>query len=309
MTTGMTTGLAQLTQNQVIRWAESAQKKTVHGRVIDRIDQLAQADARWFAVQIEAGLSNSYCCGNTTLTFPLMSAIKPFLLLYLLEQWGEKEVFQRVGVEPSDAPFNSLKQLIIDRGRPRNPMINSGAIALTEKLPGDSASQRCQNLCDWLNERSGAQLWLDEETLASVRLAGREVNQSLARYLSEAGYLENLELALDAYEQICCLSGQVKDLACLGKLLAIENDWLKPLHRQIVNAVMLTCGLYEASSRFAIRIGLPMKSGISGALLAVVPGQGAIACYGPALDNVGNSVAGLTFIEALSKGLQLNLFG
>lgn len=309
MTTGMTTGLARLTQNQLIRWAESAQKRAVHGRVIERIDQLAQADARWFAVQIEVGLGNSYCCGNTTLTFPLMSAIKPFLLLYLLERWGEQEVFQQIGVQPSDAPFNSLKQLIVDRGRPRNPMINSGAIALTEKLPGDNASQRCQNLCDWLNERSGAQLWLDEEMLASVRLAGREVNQSLARYLSEAGYLENLEMALDAYEQICCLSGQVRDLARLGKLLAIESDWLKPLHRQIVNAVMLACGLYEASSRFAIRIGLPIKSGISGALLAVVPGQGAIACYGPALDSVGNSVAGLAFIEALSKELQLNLFG
>jgi glutaminase len=101
----------------------------------------------------------------------------------------------------------------------------------------------------------------------------------------------------------------VKDLARLGRLLAAESDWLKTLNRQIVNAVMLTCGLYEASSRFAIRIGLPMKSGISGALLAVVPGQGAIACYGPALDSAGNSVAGLAFTEALSRGLQLNLFG
>lgn len=305
----MKTGLAQLTQNQIIQWAENAQKRAGQGRVIDRIDQLAQADARWFAVQIEAGLGNSFSCGNTTLTFPLMSAIKPFLLLYLLERWGEKEVFQQVGVEPSNEPFNSLRQLIVDRGRPRNPMINSGAIALTEKLPGDSASQRCQSLYDWLNERSGAKLWLDEEMLASVRLAGRETNQSLARYLSEAGYLENLELALDTYEQICCLSGQVKDLARLGRLLAAESEWLETLNRQIVNAIMLTCGLYEASSRFAIRIGLPMKSGISGALLAVVPGQGAIACYGPALDSVGNSVAGLAFIEALSKGLQLNLFG
>lgn len=305
----MTTGLTQLTQNQVIRWAENAQKRAVHGRVIDRIDQLAQADARWFAVQVESGLGDSYCCGNTTLTFPLMSAIKPFLLLYLLEQWGEKEVFQQVGVEPSNEPFNSLRQLIVDRGRPRNPMINSGAIALTEKLPGNSASQRCQSLCNWLNERSGSQLWLNQEMLASVRLAGREANHALARYLSEAGYLKNLELALDTYEQICCLSGQVKDLARLGRLLATESDWLRTLNRQIVNAVMLTCGLYEASSRFAIRIGLPMKSGISGALLAVVPGQGAIACYGPALDSVGNSVAGLAFIEALSKELQLNLFG
>jgi len=305
----MATRLAQLTQNQLIKWAENAQQRSVHGRVINRIARLAQADARWFAVQIEADLGKTYCYGHTTLTFPLMSAIKPFLLLCLLEQLGEKEVFQRVGVEPSNAPFNSLKQLIVDRGRPRNPMINSGAIALAEKLSGDSPVQRCQFLCRWLNERSGSHLWLDEEMLASVRLAGRDSNQALARYLSEAGYLENLELALDTYEQICCLSGQVKDLACLGKLLATESDWLKPLHRQIVNATMLTCGLYEASSRFAIRIGLPMKSGISGALLAVVPGQGAIACYAPALDSVGNSVAGLAFIESLSKELQLNLFG
>jgi glutaminase len=305
----MTKGLAQLSEHQVIRWAQDAQKRAVHGRAIDRIAQLAQADPQWFAVKVDAGLEKNHCYGDTALTFPLMSAIKPFLLLYLLEQFGEKAVFQRVGVEPSDAPFNSLKQLIVDQGRPRNPMINSGAIALSQKLPGESASQRCQMLCSWLNERANCQLWLNEAMLASVRAAGRESNQALARYLSEAGYLENLELALDTYEQICCLSGQVNDLVGLGKLLAHENDWLKPLHRRTVNALMLTCGLYEASSSFAIRIGLPMKSGISGALLAVVPGQGAIACYGPALDTTGNSVAGLAFVESLSRKLQISVFG
>nr|WP_322721322.1 glutaminase [Nostoc sp. ChiQUE02]MDZ8234430.1 glutaminase [Nostoc sp. ChiQUE02] len=269
----------------------------------------AIADPNWFAVHIccESGKNISF--GDTGCVFPLMSVIKTFSLLYLLEHFGAETVFGWVGVEPSDAPFNSLEQLVSDRGRPRNPMINSGAITLADKLPGKDATQRTLLFCQWLNQLAGCQLRLDEVMLASVRLTRSTANEAIANYLAEIGHLENLEKALDTYEQMCCLSGRVEDLALLGKLLACENSCVSPQNRRIVNAVMSTCGLYEASAEFALRIGLPMKSGIGGGLVVIVPGEGAIACYSPALDTVANPIAGLVFVEALSQNLELSIFG
>jgi glutaminase len=300
-------GLDRLTTKELSAWVQQAQIQAERGQVVARIPLLALANPSWFAVHI--------CCeseqtinGDTERVFPLMSVIKTFSLLYLLEHLGAKTVFQWVGVEPSDAPFNSLEQLVADRGRPRNPMINSGAITLADKLPGKDARERNFVFCQWLNKLAGCQLKLDEVMLTSVRSTRSPANQAIANYLAEIGHLENIDTALDTYEQICCLSGRVQDLALLGKLLAFENSSLSSQHRRIVNAVMLTCGLYEASAQFAIKIGLPMKSGIGGGLLAIVPGEGAIACYSPALDTVGNPVAGLAFVEALAQKLKLSIF-
>ncbi|WP_442943132.1 glutaminase A [Nostoc sp.] len=290
-------------------WVQLAKTQAERGQVANRIPQLALADPGWFAVHICCKSGKTISFGDTGSIFPLMSVIKTFSLLYLLEHLGAEKVFGWVGVEPSDAPFNSLEQLISDRGHPRNPMINSGAITLSDKLPGKDASQRTLLFCQWLNQLAGCQLSLDEVMLASVRLTRSKANEAIANYLAQAGHLENIETALDTYEQICCMSGQVEDLALLGKLLACENSYLSPQNRCIVNAVMLTCGLYEASAEFAVRIGLPMKSGIGGGLVAIVPGEGAIACYSPGLDNIGNPVGAIAFIEVLAQKLELNIFG
>lgn len=302
------TGLERLTTTELSAWVEQARALTYLGRVADRIPLLAMADSRWFAVYIDCK-SGHFSQGETACVFPLMSVIKPFSLLYLLENLGAEKVFQWVGVEPSDAPFNSLDQLIADNGRPRNPMLNSGAITLADKLPGDNPRDRTRRLCQWLNQLAGSYFQLDEVMLASVRLANSITNREIAKYLTTSGYLKNLETALDTYEQICCLSGTVKDLALLGKLLTNQSKLITPQNCRSVNALMLSCGLYEASSELAIRTGLPMKSGISGTLLAIVPGEGAIACYSPVLDTVGNPVKALAFVSALSQGLQLSIFG
>ncbi|MEH2310542.1 MAG: glutaminase A [Nostoc sp.] len=301
--------LDKLTTTKLSAWVQLAKTQVERGQVADRIPQLALADPGWFAVYLCCKSGQTICFGDTACVFPLMSVIKTFSLLYLLEHFGAETVFGWVGVEPSDAPFNSLEQLIADHGRPRNPMINSGAITLADKLPGKDASQRTLLFCEWLNQLAGCQLRLDEVMLASVRLTRSTANEAIANYLAETGYLENLETALDTYEQICCISGRVEDLALLGKFLACENSYLLAQNRRIVNAVMLTCGLYEASAEFAVRIGLPMKSGIGGGLVAIIPGEGAIACYSPGLDNIGNPVAAIAFIEVLAQELQLSVFG
>jgi glutaminase len=301
--------LDKLTTENLSVWVQQAKIQAKQGRVCDRIPQLALADSGRFAVHICCESGKTLNFGDTASIFPLMSVIKTFSLLYLLENFGAETVFGWVGVEPSDAPFNSLEQLISDRGHPRNPMINSGAITLADKLPGKDANQRTLLFCQWLNQLAGCQLRLDEIMLASVRLTRSTANEAIANYLIQTSHLENLETALDIYEQICCISGRVEDLALLGKLLACENGLVKSQNRRIVNAVMSTCGLYEASAEFAVKIGLPMKSGIGGGLVAIVPGEGAIACYSPALDNIGNPVAGLVFVEALAQELQLSIFG
>jgi glutaminase len=304
----MKRGLEALTRTELSAWVRQARAFISNGTVIDRIPQLASADPNWFAVCIVSANGQVYRDGNTSCVFPLMSAIKPFSLLYLLQIFGAEKVFQWVGVEPSEVSFNSLEQLIKDNGRPRNPMINSGAITLADKLPGNSGRDRTQNLCRWLNQQARCQLELDETMLASVRLVNSQVNQEIACYLARSGYIKNIEQAIDTYEQICCLSGTVEDLARLGLLLACENDRVTERCRRTVNALMLTCGLYEASPRYAVQIGLPMKSGISGALLAAIPERGAIACYSPALDSVGNPVIAIAFVEAVAQSLELSIF-
>ncbi|MEH2374012.1 MAG: glutaminase [Nostoc sp.] len=302
-------GLDKLTTTELSAWVQLAKTQPERGQITDRIPQLALADPAWFAVHICCKSGKTISFGDAACIFPLMSVIKAFSLLYLLEHLGAETVFGWVGVELSDAPFNSLEQLIADRGRPRNPMINSGAITLSDKLPGKDANQRTFLFCQWLNQLAGCQLRLDEVMLASVRLTRSTANQAIANYLAQAGHLKNIETALDTYEQICCISGQVEDLALLGKLLVCENGCIYAQNRRIVNAVMLTCGLYEASAQFAVRVGLPMKSGIGGGLIAIVPSEGAIACYSPGLDNIGNPVGAIAFVETLAQELQLSVFG
>ncbi len=297
-----------LTQTALEAWVAEARTKTEGGRIPDYIPRLAAVERHWLAVQIRQLQGQVYEAGDGSCRFTLMSVIKPLLLLFLLERWGQDAVFQRVGMQPSDQPFHSLSQLTKDGGFPRNPMINSGAIALADCLPGQKGAIGCEALRRWLNQLSGAELTLDQAMLVSVQSVGNETNRAIALMLSQSGYLNSIETALDAYNQICCLSGTVADLARIGMLLAAPHPQLLPEHQRTVNALMLTCGLYEASGDFAVRVGVPTKSGVSGALLAVVPGKAAIACYSPALDDTGNSIAGLFLLEQLTRSLQLSIF-
>jgi glutaminase len=319
------TGLLTLTQTQLDAWVVEASAFTRLGRLPDYIPLLAKANLHWVAVQLQQVNGKSHSAGEVERPFTLMSVVKPLVLLFLLEQLGWEQVFTHVGMDPSNQSFHSLTQLREDRGFPRNPMINSGAIALAALLPGADGVSRCEALRQWLNQMSGSHLALDEQMLTSVRSLSNEANRAIAELLAKSGYLGSVETALDTYNQICCLSGTVADLAKLGMLLvaggagmqkpantadSIQNSSsaLNLQHLKTVNALMLTCGLYEASGRFAVRIGLPTKSGVSGALLSIVPGQGAIACYSPALDSTGNSVAGLFLIEKLAQELNLSVF-
>jgi glutaminase len=295
--------LKNININNLSTWVEQAKTQTSQGNIIQRIPLLAKANPNWFAVHIYCNSDINHSLEDTACIFPLMSVIKPFAFLYLLEHLGTEKVLQVVGVEPSSMTFNSLEQLTSDNGHPRNPMINSGAITVADKLLDIDKNYCTQSFLQWLNKLAGSHLYLDLEMLACVRATSSQINVAIAQYLYKNAKITNIESALDIYEQICCISGTVTDLAKLGKLLACESSVINSQHRQIVNDVMLTCGLYEASPHYAAKIGLPMKSGISGALITIVPNQGAIATYSPVLDNIGNSVVGLSFIQMLYSNL------
>lgn len=298
-----------LVQTTLEHWFFEARSRANTGRIPTYIPRLAAVNRRCLAVQVH--LPGVEVCGIGAVKQPfcLMSVVKPFVLLFLLEHLGREAVFARVGMLPSDQPFHSIAQLSADQGYPRNPMINSGAIALADRLPGGDGASRCQKLCDWLNTLAGTNLRLDQEMLASVRSVGNETNRAIATLMAAAGYVDEIEVALDTYNHICCLSGTVGDLAQIGMLLATIHPRIETAHQQIVNALMLTCGLYEASGEWAVQVGVPTKSGVSGALLAVIPRRGAIASYSPALDDAGNSIAGLFVLEKLTRSLALNIFG
>lgn len=276
------------------------------GQVPHYIPRLAQVLRDELAVKILTKTGTVYACGNQEITFPLMSVIKPFLLLFLLEKLGLEQIFSTVGNQPSELPFNSLEQLQLDGGFPRNPMINSGAIALASLL-ADLESRSHQNLfLQWLNSTAQCNLFLDDLMLGSVESTPNVRNLAIAELLDQSGCLKtSMAQALTTYHQICCFSGTVHDLALLGRIL-VESSHSRP--HQIVKALMMTCGLYEKSAQFAVEIGLPCKSGVSGAVLAIVPGEGAIACYSPALDPTGNSLAGMFLLKQISQTLSLSIF-
>ena len=267
---------------------------------------LKQTNPNLLAVCILTGDNQLIAQGDMHHKFPLMSLIKPFILLYLLSQFGEQSIFEKVGCEASNYPFNSLEQLQQDQGFPRNPMINSGAITLASLLPGKDGYTRCKNLQDWLNQHGNCNVSLDQAMLKSVLSFPNLRNQAIVEELTKFKRIQAPDIALDAYNHICCLSGNIIDLAYLGSLLVKPSQTIPYEHCSIVRRIMTTCGLYEASESFAKIVKFPTKSGVSGAILSIIPEQGAIASYSPPLDPQGNSVVSLLIIQKIAQYLTSN---
>ncbi|MBR8831920.1 MAG: Glutaminase [Chroococcopsis gigantea SAG 12.99] len=280
------------------KWFRSAHQLARTGQLPQYIPFLNSPD-RQNQITLAVGdtFHSIYTTGGQELTFPLMSVIKPFLLFYLLKEFDPGSIASKVGQTPSDYPFNSLRQLREDGGFPRNPMINSGALALTDLLPGDNPCARCENLRSWLDREAGTNLFLSEDVLTSVQSLPNPRNRDLVRELTIHNRLHDPETVLETYNHICCLSGTIIDLIKLGLLLIESNS---PQTGLVID-IMASCGLYEASGEFHRRTGLSTKSGVSGIILSIVPHQGVIACYSPPLDRQGNSVAGLFLVEKLAQ--------
>jgi glutaminase len=274
-------------KNNLQEWLELSRQEASKGKLPSYIPLLADADPQAIAIAIQQSNRDRLTAGDISLTFPLMSVIKPFLLFYLLETQGSDRVFQLVDRQSTSEPFNAIPE-----SKPKNPMINSGAIAISSLLAS------CESLQNWLNQRSLANLTLDREMLDSVRSVANRRNLAIADQLESLGIIANPSQALAVYEEICCLRGNVEDLAKIGTLLV---DTKRSPNISIVLEIMTQCGMYGASAAFAQDIGLPSKSSVSGALLSIMTDRAAIACYSPALDAIGNSVAGIFLIRQIKN--------
>ncbi len=283
--------------------AHEAAPFAVQGKVADYIPALAAVAPTRFGIALATTEGQFYGSGDWRLPFSIQSVSKAFSLALVLARDGEA-LWRRVGREPSGNPFNSLVQLEYEKGIPRNPFINAGALILIDRLlslTGDSLG----TLQAFLRAESGnPAVGTDPEVAASEAEHGHR-NAALAHFMASCGNLENpVERVLDHYFRQCSLTMSCGDLARAGLFLAnhgLRADGSRLLTRseaKRINSIMLTCGTYDAAGDFAYRVGLPGKSGVGGGILAVLPERGVLCVWSPALDPHGNSVAG---VEALDR--------
>lgn len=283
------------------------------GRSADYIPALAARDPRRFGMAVAEPDGTVYGVGEWQQPFSTQSITKVFTLALDLAREGD-ELWEHVGREPSGNPFNSLVQLEYESGIPRNPFINAGALVVTDRLhtrTGDAAGE----LLAFLRAESGnAALDFDLEVAASETAHG-DRNAALAHFMASYGNIGNdVPVLLDQYFRQCSVAASCADLALATGFLArhgVRADGSRLLSRsqaKQVNAVMLTCGTYDAAGDFAYRVGLPGKSGVGGGIIAVVPGRCTLCVWSPGLDERGNSVAGVAALDRFTTLTGLSVF-
>ncbi|MEO1016908.1 MAG: glutaminase A [Pseudomonadota bacterium] len=287
------------------------------GQVATYIPELAKVDRQKFALVVTQVDGSTQAIGDADQPFTLQSVSKVFSLACVMRASG-LEIFKSMSVEPSGDAFFSIVKLEEERGRARNPYINAGAIAVSAALPGEDFAAKVKAFRTFLGEVSGATAGdypVDEQVFRSEAQHGWR-NQSLANMMRHYNVLADPDLAAMTYFRQCATQATTSQLARLGLFLA--NGGVDPLtkvvilsadHNRRAVALMTTCGMYDEVGNHAIAVGLPTKSAVSGAMLAIVPKQMSIAVYGPALGKKGNSVAGTKALSVLSQRLGLSLFG
>lgn len=254
-----------------------------------------------------------YGVGDWREPFSTQSITKVFTLALDLAREGD-ELWEYVGREPSGNAFNSLIQLEYENGIPRNPFINAGALVVTDRLQtrtGDAAGE----LLAFLRAESGnATLDFDKDVAASESMHG-DRNAALGHFMASYGNIDNpVPVLLDQYFRQCSVTASCADLALATTFLArhgVRADGTRLLtlsQAKQVNAVMLTCGTYDAAGEFAYRVGLPGKSGVGGGIIAVVPGRCTLCVWSPGLDERGNSVAGVAALDRFTTLTGLSVF-
>ncbi len=283
------------------------------GQVADYIPTLAQVPRDRFGMVVRTVEGEVFSVGDAAERFSIQSISKVFSLTVAMGLEGDA-VWERVGREPSGTAFNSLVQLEVERGVPRNPFVNAGALVVLDMV---LARQRDgEDLVLDFVRRAAADpsVGYDERVAAAERATGHR-NRALAHFLKSFGNLRgDPDRVLDAYFRLCSLSMSCAELAAAFSYLATEGRSAtgEPLAppRQVkrVNAVMLTCGVYDEAGDYAYRVGLPAKSGVGGGVVAVLPGRFVAAVWSPGLSEKGNSLAGTTALELLTTKTSLSVF-
>lgn len=285
------------------------------GENADYIPALAEVPRHLFGICVAGTRGEVYEVGDSDHPFTLQSVSKPFMFALVCQAIGEEGAREKLGVNSTGLPFNSVIAVERTADGLTNPMVNAGAIATTSLAPGDTAAAKWRFIRDGFSRFAGRRLDLDEEVYrseAATNQANLDVAALLAGY--QRIYFDPVE-ATDVYTRQCALRVTARDLAVMAATLA--NGGVNPLtresvidaiHCQHVLAVMVTAGLYENSGDWLYETGLPGKSGVSGAMITVAPGKGALGTFSPPLDGAGNSVRGQLTARFLSAELGLNLF-
>jgi glutaminase len=282
------------------------------GTVASYIPELARADPASFGIAIATVDGQVYEVGATRHAFTIQSISKALVYGIALEDCGRERVQQAIGVEPSGDAFNSIS-LEPGSGRPRNPMINAGAIATASLVVGATAAERLQRVVAAISRYAGRPLTIDEAVFESERSTGHR-NRAIGHMLRNYGILEgDPESALELYFRQCSVLVDCRDLALMAATLA--NGGVNPVTRERavradcvgpILSVMTTCGMYDFAGEWVFRVGMPAKSGVGGGVIAVLPGQLGIGVFSPPLDERGNTVRGVQVCETLSRDLGLH---
>ncbi len=276
---------------------------------------LAAVPNTLFGICLAGTSGNLFRAGDADYEFAIMSVSKPFVFALVCESVGAEKAREKLGVNSTGLPFNSLAAIEQSDDARTNPMVNSGAIATTSLVPGATVEAKWSFIHEGLSRFAGRTLPLNTEVYKSASETN-DRNQSIARLLQSCGriYLDPSETT-DLYTRQCSLNVSAKDLAVMGATLA--DGGVNPLTRERVIdagscryalAVMATAGLYETSGDWLFDIGLPGKSGIGGGIVAVAPGKAGLGTFAPPLDKAGNSVKGQLVARFLAERLGMNLF-
>ncbi len=296
---------------------DQAKEYTNLGTVADYIPALEKANPRNLSVAIYYPDGTGYCAGDVSGKMTLQSISKVLTLALVLMEKGEEYVFSYVGKEPTGDPFNSIAKLETNKpSKPLNPMINAGALTVTHMIAGDSVNERFKRILDFIREMTQNPTIGFNEDVARSEYNTADLNRSLSYFLKQHNVInEDVEDLIELYSKQCAIEMDSQDLARIGCVLAMNGKDLLTGKQiipgdiaRICKTFMVTCGMYNASGEFAINVGIPAKSGVSGGIMGAVPGKCGIGIYGAALDEKGNSVAGIKILEMMAKKYSLSMF-
>jgi glutaminase len=283
------------------------------GKVADYIPALKNVDPGKFGIAIETVKGECYSVGDAHERFSIQSISKVFNLALGLSRVGD-DLWQRVGMEPSGNPFNSLVQLEYENGIPRNPFINAGALVVIDVLLDLLVSPN-EEMMSFVGKLRCNEVFYNEEVAASERVTGFN-NVALVNFMKGRGNIRHeVDQVLNVYFHQCSI-----EMTCAGlarSFLYLANGGVVPdtgeriltaSETKRINAIMLTCGFYDEAGQFAYRVGLPGKSGVGGGIVAVIPGELAIAVWSPELNDRGNSLAGVKALELFTTKTGTSIF-
>ena len=295
------------------RGMDIAREEIPKGKVATYIPELGKADPHQLGIVINPLIGDKICMGDYDVRFTMQSVCKVIMLIVALEVCGFRPVFKKVGMEPSGEAFDSLVELDVSNSKPYNPLINSGGLALCGLLLPEVSFQDIlrftRSICADPNIELNRPVY-DSEMKTCSR------NRSIAYLLESKGIITtNVEDTLRFYTKMCSMNATADSLSNLGRILANDGvcgetgkRFMSSRTARIAKTLMLTCGMYDGSGTFAIKVGIPTKSGVGGGLLSVSDKRAGIGVFGPALDAQGNSIAGCKLLREISNELRLNLF-